>query len=797
MRVPLSWLREFTPVEAAADELAARLTIAGLQVEEIIRTGVGIQGVVVGRVREIEVIPGATKIIWVTVDAGEGPRGVVCGARNFAVGDLVPVALPGARLPGGMEIGRREMFGRTSDGMLCSAKELGLSDDHSGIFVLDPDLKPGRDVREALELDDEILEIDITPNRPDLLSITGVAREVAALYELPFTIPEPNLRDEGTAAPELASVKIEDSKGCPRYLARVITGIRHDPAPWWMKRRLLECGMRPISGPVDVTNFVLLERGHPLHAFDLQTLRGKAVVVRRPRKGEERFLTLDGVERILSKDDVAICDAERPVAIAGIMGGAETEVGESTRDILLESAYFAPDRIAPTARRLGLRTEASVRFERGADPEGVPSAAARAAQLLVEVCGGTVARGELDVYPRRIMLRPIRLRVSRTNALLGVTIPATEMASDLTSLGCAVESQTRSALRVTPPTFRPDLRAEVDLVEEVARRYSFDRIALTLPSSGRAGGLTREQTLRRLARRILLGSGMSEAHTLSMLPPRLADRLSLSPDHPWRKTLVIANPLSEEESVLRPSLLPGLLLAAGKNVARRNTSVALFEIGKAFVPTGAELPDEPLRAAWVMTGPAPAGWHGPHRNVDFFDAKGVLEGLVEGLGVAGVTFETATFEPMHPGRCARLIVEGLHVGVVAELHPRVARELDLEMRVAVAEVDLAPLFGRARDAAPGELQRFPAVARDLALLVPVETPAAAVERTVRDAAGPLLEQIAVFDVYPGDEIGETGKVSLAFSLAFRDPERTLTDTEVGDRMTAIGQAVQNAGWVVR
>ena len=797
MRVPLSWLREFTPVEAGADELARRLPIAGLQVEEVIRSGSGIEGVVVGRVLDIEEIPGATKIIWVTVDAGDGARGIACGARNFAKGDLVPVAVPSATLPGGTQIGRREMYGRTSDGMLCSARELAIADDHSGIFVLPEDLKIGQDVREALGLDDEILDIDITPNRPDLLSIVGVAREVAALYGLPLTVPEPNPEEDGPAASELATVTIDDAKGCPRYVARVITGIHTGPSPWWMRRRLLACGMRSISGPVDVTNFVLLERGHPLHAFDVNRLRGRAIVVRRPRKDEERFLTLDGVERDLAKDDVAICDAEGPVAIAGIMGGAESEVGEETSDILLESAYFAPERIGRTARRLGLRTEASIRFERGADPEAVPAAAARAAQLLAEVAGGTVARGAIDVYPRPVKMRAIRLRVTRTNELLGVSIPASEMADDLSSLGSRIESQTRTTLRVTPPTFRPDLRAEVDLVEEVARRFSYDRIPLTLPSSGRAGGLTREQNLRRVVRRLLLASGLNEAHTLSMLPPKLPDRLGLPDAHPWRRTLVIANPLSEQESVLRPSLLPGLLLAAAKNVARRNTTVGLFEIGTAFLPSGAELPDEPLRAAWIFTGPAPTGWHGPQRDLDFFDAKGVLDRLADGLGVAGLSVEAVELEAMHPGRCARVLIAGAPAGIVAELHPRAAKALELETRVAVGEIDVAPLLAAARDAAPGELPRFPAVARDLALLVPETTAAGEIERTIRGAAGDLLSDVAVFDVYRGEAVGGSGEVSLAFSLTFRHPDRTLTDAEVGERMAAVEQAARERGWTVR
>lgn len=797
MRVPLSWLREFTPVEAGADELAGRLTIAGPHVEEIVRTGSGIEHVVVGKVLEISEIPGATKIIHVKVDAGDGPREIVCGARNFAVDDLVPVALPGARLPSGMEIGRRQMHGKTSDGMLCSAAELGISDDHSGILVLEGDHKIGEDVREALALDDEILDIDITPNRPDLLSVAGVAREVAALYELPFAIPEVALREDGKPASELATVTIEDARGCPRYVARVITGIHVGPSPWWMQRRILACGMRPISGPVDVTNYVLLERGHPLHAFDLAKLRDRTIVVRKPRKKEERFVTLDGVERTLTKQDVAICDGQAPVAIGGIMGGAESEVGEGTTEILLEAAYFAPERILRTARRLGLRTEASVRFERGADPNAVTGAAARAAQLLAEVCGGTVAPGAIDVYPKPLKQKPIRLRVARTNALLGVTVEAKEMAGMLQSLGCEIGSQSRTALRVTAPSFRPDLRAEIDLVEEVARRYSYERLPPTLPSAGRIGGLTETQRLRRVVRRQLLGAGLSEAHTLSMLPPSLPDRLGVGADHPWRRTLRIANPLSEEESVLRPSLMPGLLLAAAKNVARRNTSVSLFEMGGVFIPSGEELPDEPLRAAWLLTGDAPVGWHAPARAYDFYDAKGVLERLAEGLGVEGLTVEAVAREPMHPGRCARVRLGDREIGIVAELHPRAARGLDLETRVAVGELDLAPLMEAAREASGGELPRFPAVDRDLALLVPVETPAAAVETAVREAAGPLLEEIRIFDVYEAGDIAEQGKVSLAFSLRFRATDRTLTDAEVGERMAAVQEAARGAGWTVR
>ena len=797
MKVPLSWLRELTPVEASADELAARLPVHGLSVDEVVRPGADISGVVVARVLEIEEVPGANKVILSRVDAGEGPREVFVGVRNIAPGDLVPYATPGSRLPGGREIGRREMFGRMSEGMLCSPRELGISDDHSGILILEPDGKLGQDVRETLGLDDAILDIDVTPNRPDLLSIVGVAREVAALYGLPLTIPDPGVSEKGTAASDLATVTVEDTKGCPRYLARVITGVRVGPSPAWMQRRLLACGMRPISGPVDVTNYVLLERGHPQHAFDLAKLRGRTIVVRKPRKGERSLTTLDGVERALERDDVLICDAEGPVAVGGVMGGADSEVGEGTTEILLEAAYFDPKRILRTARRLGLRTEASVRFERGADPEAPPAAAARAAALIAEISGGTVSPGPIDVYPKPVKSKPIRLRVARANAVLGIKEPPDEMASGLTSLGCRVESQTRTALRVVPPTFRPDLRIEPDLIEEIARLYSYERIPITLPASGRLGGLSPEQTLRRLIRRLMLGSGLSEAQTLSMLPPSLPDRLELPPDHPWRNTLVLANPLSEEESVLRPSLIPGLLLVASKNLARRNTTVTVFEIGNTFEPSHEELPLEQLRVAWLQTGPVPTSWHRPHRDFDFFDAKGVLARVSEGLGIDGFAVEAAEPAPMHPGRAARVLLGGDEIGLLAELHPRAARALDLPARVAVGELLLAPLIAAARTSAPGDLPRYPAVARDLALLVPASTPAAEVESVVRVAAGDLLETVDVFDVYPGEEFGHPGKVSLAFSLSFRHPERTLTDAEIAEVMATITSAVSTAGWVVR
>lgn len=789
------------PVEAGPDELAERLTLAGLAVEEVLVTGREVEGVVVGEVRAIREHPAADNLVLVRAFDGGAEHDVVCGARNYAVGDRVPLALPGARLPGGIEIGRRVVRGETSDGMLCSARELRVADDHAGILILDRNAPLGKDVVAALELDDVILDIDVTPNRPDCLSIVGVAREVAVLYGLPFTVPPPVVAEGDRDAAALVRVSVEDVRGCPRYLARVITGVALGPSPWWMRRRIMATGMRPISNVVDVTNYVLLERGHPLHAFDRSKLAGSSIVVRRPKRGE-RIVTLDGQERVPGREDVLICDAERPVAVAGVMGGADSEVSESTTEIVLESAYFDPVRVGRAARRLGLRTEASVRFERGADPEAVPAAADRAAELLASVAGGTVARGAVDVYPRPRRARAIRLRVPRANALIGNGQPAEEMAASLRALGCTVEAS-RTALRVFPPSHRPDLVREEDLIEEIARLYGYDRVPETLPTGARAGGLTPAQRRRRVARALLLGAGLSEAQTLSLLPPWFPDRLGLPEEHPWRATVRLANPLSEEESVLRPSLVPGLLLVALRNEARRLLPVRLFEAGTTFAPGDGGV-REAGRVAWVLTGPAPGGWHQPERSLDFFDAKGVLEALVEGLGLGSPVVKAAgegdaVFARglFHPGRSATVTVDGARVGFLAELHPRTAAALELAHRVVVAELDLDALTARSRESVAPVLPRFPAVARDLALVVPEEVPAAAaVQEVVRAAGGSLLESVALFDVYRGEQI-PAGMVSLAFALSFRDPERTLTDEDADAALGAIVEAARSRGWSVR
>ncbi|HJT38016.1 MAG TPA: phenylalanine--tRNA ligase subunit beta, partial [Actinomycetota bacterium] len=661
MRVPLSWLREFTPVEDDPDAMATKLSMLGLKVDELIRVGAGISGVLVGEVRAISEHPNADNLMLVRAYDGTAERDIVCGARNYVVGDRVPLAVPGAHLPNGMDIERRVVRGETSDGMLCSARELQIADDHSGIMILDPDAPIGKDLVSALELDDVVFDLDITGNRPDALSILGVARDVAILYGLPLTIPPAEVNETSPPIGDLASVEIKDARGCPRYLARVIENVSIGPSPWWMRRRLMLAGMRPISNVVDVTNYVLLERGHPLHAFDLDALAGHAIVVRYARKGE-RILTLDAQERTLTKEDVLICDAERPVAIAGIMGGAETEVSDTTTRILLESAFFAPERIAHTARRLAMRTEASVRFEHGADVDNVPAAAARAAGLLASLAGGTVARSALDVYPKPLVRKPIRVRVARVDSLLGVDVSAGDMTKLLDALGCRVEGG-RATLRVVPPSWRPDIAIEENVVEEIARLHGYDKIPETLPGGGRVGGLSVHQRRRRVARDVLLGAGLSEAQTLSLLPPSFAERARLPDDSPLRGRLRLANPLSEDESILRPSLIPGLLLAAQHNVARSAVPVRLFEMGIAFAPGIDGEVAERERLAFVLAGETRPSLYAPARALDFSDGKGVFETLVEALGATSVSVEASDGGGIgHPGRSATIQIGGAHGG---------------------------------------------------------------------------------------------------------------------------------------
>jgi phenylalanyl-tRNA synthetase beta chain len=808
MKAPLSWLRDFAPIEGGAGELADVLNRIGLVVEGISEPGREVRGVVTVKVNAVERHPDADRLVLVDLDTGGGDVRLVCGARNFGPGDVVPWAAPGARLPGGFEIGRRKIRGQVSDGMICSARELGISDDHSGILILAPDTPLGADVRTVLGLDDVIFELEITANRPDAMSIAGVARDLAVGLAVPFTLPEPVAAGAEGLAPveEWATLSVEAPDRCPRYVARV-GRVSVGPSPEWMARRLVKAGFRPISNVVDVTNYVLLERGQPLHAFDLARLGGRGIVVRLAEDGE-RIRTLDDVDRVLTAEDLLICDAERaPQAVAGVMGAGGSEVSEATTELLLESAYFSPAGILRTSKRLGLRTESSARFERGVDPNGVGVAADRAWELFRDVASGRVAPGSLDAYPEPIEPRAVRLRTERVNAVLGTDLDTDRIRGYLEPLGFSVtagevpESLTIDAPPADPdqpegglidetaidgagdeleflvPTYRPDVEREIDLIEEVARHHGYNNIDRSLPRMAEPGaGLTAEQRGRRTVREALVGGGLLEAATFSLVAPADLAAAGLPPEG-----IELENPLRAEESLLRPSLLPGLLRAAAFNAGQGQSDIGLFEIGHVFLAPadGQVLPDEREHVGIVVAGAVRRRPHEPDRPVDGHDAAGHLETLAEALALAAWRTEPADRPGYARGRAAAVIVDGEEAGVVGEVDPAVRERLGIAVPVAAFELNLSEVLSAGRRerryVAPS---RFPGSAIDLAFVLDESVPAGAAERTLRLAAGPLCEEVRIFDVFRSPALGE-GRKSVAFALRFRAPDRTLTDEEVG------------------
>ncbi len=768
MRIVLSWLRELCPTELSAEELAELLTARGAEVEQVERPWERLSGVVVARVLEVRDHPGSERLCVARVSPGAGERQVVVGVRNMRAGDLVPLAGPGATLPTLPEpLTAREIRGVLSEGMLCSPFELGIAPDHGTILVLPEDLTPGQGLKDALGLDDAVLDIEVTPNRPDLMSVLGVAREVAAATGTPLRPPRPQVEEApDEKADDVATLEVRDPERCPRYLARIVRGVRHVPSPLWAQARLTAAGMRPISAAVDATNYAMLEVGQPLHPFDLALLAGPGIVVRRAQEGE-RLVTLDGVERTLTADDLVIADTLRAVAVAGVMGGAVAEVSETTTDILLESANFERGGIQRTRRRIGLSTEASMRFERGVDPEAVPVGADRACQLMAAWCGGRVLSGVLEVggAPER---RRVSMRPSRATMLLGYEVAAADALEAFRRLGMAAEAR-EDRITVQVPGYRVDIEREADLIEEVARVEGYERIPSALPPVRQAGGLPDAYAFARRVRRALAGAGLREARLGSFTSQT---DLELFGD---AGAVRITNPLSAEEGFLRTRLLPGLLRALARNLARQVRGAALFEVGTVFHRREAAA-GEGRHAAFGLAGRTPPSWTEPEREFDVFDARGVLEAVLPDLGVAFELGE-APGAPFHPRRSAVVLAGGEAAGVVGELHPSAAGALDLPGRVAVGELDLEVLRRHATlEVAYREVPRYPPVRRDLAFVVDADAPAGAVRRAIVEAGGELVGSCELFDVFTGPPVPE-GRKSLAFSVDLRAPDRTLTDSE--------------------
>ena len=795
MRAPLSWIREFTPVDAPVDEIVAALNQLGLEVDAVEQPGEDLSGVIVARVLGVAPHPDADKLSLVDIDDGSTQRTVVCGATNVVAGMLVPYAPAGAQLPGGITLERRKIRGIESDGMLCSPRELGLGDDHRGILDLAGkagdlagnagDLAGnaggstalGTDVRAMLGLDDIVFDLAITPNRPDAMCIIGVARELAAHFGLSLTVAEPVAPTDASVAGAVA-VQIDAPDRCPRYLARVAQ-VEIGPSPAWMQQRLVKAGMRPISNVVDVTNYVLLERNQPLHAFDLARLAGPGIVVRLAQAGE-KMTTLDGAERTLAPDDLLICDAESvPQAIAGIMGGSTAEVDATTTSILLESAYFERVGIARSSKRLKLRSEASARFERGIDPDAIARNAERAMELLTQVAGARVSPTTVDEYPQPSERPHIRVRPAKVNAVLGTSLSAAEIDATLRPLGIDVVLD-GDDLDVQPPTFRPDLEREIDFVEEVARRVGFDAIGRTLPKPrDQVGALTRSQRERRLVADTLAAGGWSEAVTVPLVAPIDLERSGAPIDRMVR----VANPLRTQESALRTRVLPGLLNSAATNQARGLLDVALFEIGRVFLSPDASsddgpLPEEQLHVAGVLTGTVARRPVEVDRSVDFYDVIDATRAVLDAMEIGDVRFVPADLPTYQVGRSATVEVSGVTAGEMGEISPRVLVGLGVSGPAVAFELDLGVVLAAPRrDRSFRAPSPFPPAVVDLAFVLDVAVPAGAVSTTLRTAAGDLLEDVRVFDDFRSDAFGSERR-SLAFGLRFRAPDRTLTDEEV-------------------
>ncbi len=821
MRAPVSWLRDHADLpDVPGADVAAALVRAGFEVEHVVAVAADANGLVVGEVLDVEELTEFAKPIrYCSVEVGEpSPRGIVCGATNFATGDRVPVALPGATRPGGFQIGSRRTYGRLSDGMICSARELGLGDDHTGILVLDDTLPVGADAVEALRLRDDVLDIAVTPDRGYAWSLRGLAREAALAFGVEFRDPAdvPVASVDGAAY----DVRVEDPLGCDRYVARVVTGLdRAVRTPVEMRRRLLLAGMRPISLPVDVTNYVLLDLGQPLHAFDRDRLSG-AIVVRRARAGE-RLTTLDGVDRTLDLDDLVIADESWAVALAGVMGGGPTEVGDDTTDLVIESAHFDPSVVARTARRHKLSTEASKRFERGVDDALAPRAAEVAVRLLTGLGGAKPDPGSTDVDNRPD--RPtIRIGLGLPARVAGRPYDAATVRRRLTDVGCRLTNgRDDDDLPVTPPSWRPDLLRPIDLADEVIRLEGYHTVPSVLPRAPAGRGLTPRQRLLRALGVAMAGAGYVESPSPPFLAAAQWDALGLPADDFRRRAVELANPLDEGERFLRTTLLPGLLSATARNVSRGFPDLALFETGAVFLakpttgptprpPAGvrppvevlaaldAALPEQPLHLGAVLTGERqPSGWWGAGRPAVWADAVEAARTIGRVLAVP-LDVRRGGEAPWHPGRCAEVVLGERVVGHAGELHPRVLDTLRLPQRTCAMELDLEPLLRLAPElAAAAPISTYPVATVDVALVVDDDVPAGRVEASLLSGGGRLVESLRLFDVYRGPQVGD-GKKSLAFTLRLRAPDRTLTAEEaVAVRDGAVRVAAERTGAVLR
>ena len=802
MLVSLKWLKDYVDIYLSTEELADRLTMTGLEVDEIKLIRPQFSGVVVAKIISVKPHPTADRLSLCDVTDGAENYQVVCGAKNIKAGDIVPLAKVGTMIPGGHTIKSSVLRGEKSNGMLCSEAELEIGDDSSGIWQLSSNLTLGTPLENALNLGDTVLDIGITPNRADCLSMIGIAREVAAITGKKMKIPAVKIKESSENISSITSVKIMDANLCPRYTARLIKNVKIGPSPIWMKTRLEAAGLRAINNVVDVTNFVMLEMGQPLHAFDFRFLEKGRIIVRKSKKDEE-FLSLDGKSRKLPEDTLLICDGVKPVAIGGIMGGLNSEVNEDTQIVLLESAYFNPTSIRRTARKLSMPTDASFRFERGIDTEGVVRALNRAATLIADISGGVICKNYIDEYPQKIpAIKGITLRLSRIREVIGTSIRGKDVVRILRSIGMLVKQVGRGMYIVKPPTFRVDITREIDLIEEVARLYGYDRIPVTLPNIAitEIAAVPRMDLEERI-RQLLIGSGYSEVVNYSFITPASADYLCFPENDERRKLVRINNPLIEDQSVMRTTIIFSLLDTLKKNINNGIFDLKIFEMGRVFFSRGlGKLPDEKNMLAGLLTEAMADDLWGSNTTADFYNIKGCLENIFFDLKLNNHRYVSANIEPfLHPGKSCGIFLDDVQIGFLGEIHLDVLEKMSLRNAPYVFEINLdllvAAYFNKC--IIYKEISKFPPVMRDVAFVIPAAMEADQMLNIVLGEKEDLLENVVIFDIYTGKGIPE-GTKSLGLRFSYRAPDRTLTDVEannVHDRI--VRNTVQLTGAKIR
>ena len=823
MRFTLSWLKEYVDFDASPEKLAERLTMVGLEVESIEYIGMGLEDVFVAEILDIRPHPNASKLVICDVTDGSKLYNIVCGAKNMKAGDKVALAKagtklpPSVRFPEGLLIQSTKIRGELSEGMLCAENELGIGEEGEGILILPEYAMIGERLVDALGLNDVVIEIGVTPNRPDCLSVIGIAREVAAILETKVKYPYYGVLEKGEDIESLAAVEVLDVDGCPRYSCRLITDVKIAPSPDWLKTRLQASGIRSINNVVDVTNFILLELGQPLHAFDHNLLDGRKIIVRSAKNGE-LIETIDGIKRTLTNEDLVICDARKPIALAGVMGGANTEISEKTREILLESAYFNPGRVRRSSKRTNLKSESSYRFERGVDPNGVVKALDRASELIRKVAKGKVAKGKIDIYPSPIMPKEVEISTRRINSILGTDIKTEKIKEIAERLEIQALTVKDGEISLCVPTFRVDLMREIDLIEEVARHYGYNGIPLTLPVVPmKTENSRREKNLEDKLKGILTSFGFLEVVNYSFDDPEL---LSLYNEN---EQLKILNPLTKESSVMRTNLIVGILRNVSLNLNHQVQDIRIFEIGKVYFPvvslpnppkgngssalTTGGLPKEITKISGAATGKRQLElWD--KEEFDFFDMKGILERVLEVFSISQyVRFADSTIRHthgsleddaseirfLHPGKSARVLAEGEELGFFGELHPEFQEKLGLPKSVYIFEIDLEKLISLEKTVEKkfASLPKFPSVRRDIALVVDDNISLGEILNEIRKVKSPLIEDLRVFDVFKGGHVSQ-GKKSIAVSMILRASDKTLTDEEANEVQAMAISGLQKA-----